>query len=156
MTQHTAFCFERVVNYEVERAFVWAGVGAEGLVGASSRTRAAGTTGTTGTAGRMGMMGTMGLGSLEGMVEEGIAEESGVVAGAGAGAMATASLSMRGLSSTEIARQVDMMRRRGYRDWVRVEMAVEIEAGRELREREDVGWLTGVQGGEGEVKGWSE
>lgn len=44
-------------------------------------------------------------------------------------------LSIRGLSAGEMETQLRMVRRRGYRDYVRVEMAVEIEAGQELRDR---------------------
>ncbi|KAH6635899.1 hypothetical protein F5144DRAFT_644176 [Chaetomium tenue] len=132
MTQHTAYRFERPVNYEVERAFVWAGVDAGVEAG-------------------MGMgMGGDGLGGGEGRGREREGSVSGGGNGAGGsgggdgpgGPGAGASLSMRGLSSAEIARQVDMMRLRGYRDWVRVKMDVEIEAGRELRKRE-ASWLTG-------------
>lgn len=90
-------------------------------------------------------------GVVGGMGMAGIGEAGPSGVGNGAGVGATASLSIRGLSSAEIARQVDMMRRRGYRDWVRVDMGVEIEAGRELREREEVGWLTGARKVDGEV-----
>ena len=67
-TRYTAYRFSTPVNYEVERAFVWAGVGDEG----------------------MGCVG------------------------------------MRGLSEGEMEAQVRMVRERGRRDWVRVEMVVEI------------------------------
>ncbi|AEO68700.1 uncharacterized protein THITE_2090214 [Thermothielavioides terrestris NRRL 8126] len=48
-----------------------------------------------------------------------------------------ARLPMRGLTAAEVESQVELMRQRGLRDHVRVDMAVEIEAGKELRER---GW----------------
>ncbi len=67
-TRYTAYRFSTPLNYEVERAFVWAGVGDEG----------------------MGCVG------------------------------------MRGLSEEEMEAQVRMVRQRGGRDWVRVEMIVEI------------------------------
>ncbi len=67
-TRYTAYRFSTPVNYEVERAFVWAGVGNEG----------------------MGCVG------------------------------------MRGLSEGEMETQVRMIRQRGGRDWLRVEMIVEI------------------------------
>ncbi|EAQ91606.1 predicted protein [Chaetomium globosum CBS 148.51] len=139
MTQHTAYRFDRPVNYEVERAFVWAGVaGGDEWMG-------------------MGAAGLGGFGLGEGSVsgggaghEAGGGGDGGDGAGAGgvgAGGVGagTASLSMRGLSSAEITQQVDMMRLRGYRDWVRVKMEVEIEPGRELRKRE-AAWLTGGRG----------
>ncbi|KAH6838537.1 hypothetical protein B0I37DRAFT_419472 [Chaetomium sp. MPI-CAGE-AT-0009] len=166
MTRHTAFRFEKHIDYEVERAFVWAGVGgAEGEAGVDMEGMGMGMAGMDrmGRAGmgmaRMGMegmgmgmegMGGMGIG-IEGMGEDkGSAARTGTGTGTGVGAV-SGLLSMRGLSSAEIARQVDMMRRRGYRDWVRVDMAVEIEVGRELREREEVGrWVSGVQNGEAE------
>ncbi|GAB1319933.1 hypothetical protein MFIFM68171_10143 [Madurella fahalii] len=44
-------------------------------------------------------------------------------------------LSMRGLNATEFDNQLKLMRKRGYQDHIRVEMAVEIEAGDELRNR---------------------
>ncbi|KAK4149654.1 hypothetical protein C8A00DRAFT_46756 [Chaetomidium leptoderma] len=76
MTRYTVYCFDKPVNYEVERAFLWEGT----------------------TRGGRG-------------------------------------LAIRGLSAEELGSQLRMVRDRGYRDWVRVDMAVEIEAGEELRRR---------------------
>ncbi|KAK3295305.1 uncharacterized protein B0H64DRAFT_143993 [Chaetomium fimeti] len=156
VTRHTPFRFERHVNYEVERAFVWAGVGESGDGGGSGVGVEDGAGGVAGAG-----VGFSGVGFGNGV---GVGFRSGV----GSGAVST--LSMRGLRGAEIARQVDMMRRRGYRDWVRVDMAVEIEAGRELQEREDmaveieagrelqergeVRWVSA--GEESDDEGWSE
>ncbi|KAK4135256.1 hypothetical protein BT67DRAFT_351060, partial [Trichocladium antarcticum] len=41
-------------------------------------------------------------------------------------------LSLRGLSAGELESQLALMRKRGYQDCVRVEMAVEVEGGKEL------------------------
>ncbi|KAL2015680.1 hypothetical protein VTK56DRAFT_5037 [Thermocarpiscus australiensis] len=41
-------------------------------------------------------------------------------------------LSIRGLSEAEFENQMTLMRKRGYQDHVRVDMAIEIEAGEEL------------------------
>ncbi|KAL2173981.1 uncharacterized protein P884DRAFT_264238 [Thermothelomyces heterothallicus CBS 202.75] len=69
------------------------------------------------------------------------AERAFVWAGAGGGG---GSIPIRGLSAAELGRQVDMVRRRGYRDWVKVEMAVEISAGEELRRKgSEAGWAVG-------------
>ncbi|KAK4041110.1 hypothetical protein C8A01DRAFT_34842 [Parachaetomium inaequale] len=105
MTRYTAYRFDKPVNYEVERAFVWAGM--------------------------------MPTGVLPGKpVKEGREE---VVS-------SSSSLSMRGLSGAELGRQVEMVRLRGYRDWVRVEMAVEIEGREALRGRGEVVHVWGVDG----------
>ncbi|KAL2139951.1 hypothetical protein VTI28DRAFT_4463 [Corynascus sepedonium] len=95
MTRRTPFRFDKPADYEVERAFVWAGM--------------------------------MGPGQQQ---DEG---GGGVIF-----------LPVRGLSATELGRQIDMVRRRGYRDWVRVDMAVEIEPSEELRRRGEaspVAWV---------------
>jgi hypothetical protein len=49
-----------------------------------------------------------------------------------------ARLSIRGLSSDELWAQLRLMKERGYRDCVRVDMAVEIEAGEELQGRNKI------------------
>ncbi|KAK4122981.1 hypothetical protein N657DRAFT_645691 [Parathielavia appendiculata] len=48
---------------------------------------------------------------------------------------ATGRVGIRGLSAAELEMQLRMVRLRGYRDWVRVEMQVVIETGRELGRR---------------------
>ncbi|KAK4235328.1 hypothetical protein C8A03DRAFT_36827 [Achaetomium macrosporum] len=73
-TKYTMYHFERPINFEVERSFVWKGC-------------------------------------------------------------EQARLSIRALSSGELSTQLDLMEKRGYQDCIRVEMAVEIEAGEELKDR---------------------
>ncbi|AEO55670.1 hypothetical protein MYCTH_89343 [Thermothelomyces thermophilus ATCC 42464] len=69
---------------------------------------------------------------------------AGVGGGDGGGGGGGGSIPIRGLSAAELGRQVDMVRRRGYRDWVKVEMAVEISAGEELRRKgSEAGWAVG-------------
>ncbi|EGS20302.1 uncharacterized protein CTHT_0021270 [Thermochaetoides thermophila DSM 1495] len=53
-------------------------------------------------------------------------------------------VSIAGLSTAELEEHLEMMRKRGYRDWVRVEMAVEIEPGDELYgKRASLDWRLG-------------
>ncbi|KAK3302701.1 uncharacterized protein B0T15DRAFT_422945 [Chaetomium strumarium] len=72
VTKYTMYRFDKPVNFEVERSFVWKG-------------------------------------------------------------FEKARLSIRGLSPDELWAQLQLMKTRGYQDCVRVDMAVEIEAGEELR-----------------------
>jgi hypothetical protein len=95
LTKYTIYNFIKPVNYEVERWFVWHGVGDP--------------------------------------------EEEG-----------EARVGIRGLSAFELEAQLRMVRERGYRDWVRVEMAVEIEAGRELEGRGRV-WEVAEWFGKGDL-----
>lgn len=44
-------------------------------------------------------------------------------------------LSIRGLNAAEFDNQLKLMKKRGYQDHIRVDMAVEIEAGDDLRNR---------------------
>ncbi|KAK4098993.1 hypothetical protein N658DRAFT_202723 [Parathielavia hyrcaniae] len=104
LTKYSIYCFAEPVDYEVERWFVWHGVG-----------------------------NGVGVGSGVG-VKVGDGDERGSSGGGGGGRVG-----IRGLSAAELETQLRMVRTRGGRDWVRVEMQVEIEAGWELEGRG--GWL---------------
>lgn len=74
------------------------------------------------------------------------AEQAFVWAGTdgGSGSSIGGPISIRGPSAAELGRQLDKIRSREYRDWVRVDMAVEIAAGEDLhRKGSNAGWTVG-------------
>ena len=102
-TRGTRYRFEAPVNYEVERAFVWAGL--DGPCPCQCQCQC------------HQQQQKQQL-TLQQQQQQQCATP----------------LSIRSLSAAELESQLRLLRQRGYRDWVRVEMAVEIEAGPELQE----------------------
>jgi hypothetical protein len=99
--RHTAFAFDRPVNYEVERWFVWTGFG-----------------------GDMRLEWAPGPG-CDSQYSNAAPEVGPAIAGFNG--TTAARVNMRGLTAAEIECQLRMFAARGWRDVVRVEMAVEIE-----------------------------
>ncbi|KAL2270562.1 hypothetical protein VTJ83DRAFT_2746 [Remersonia thermophila] len=92
--RHTPYAFDMPINYEIERWFVWTGLGGD-----------------------------------EGKRWEGVDGDDGNEYGGVPRLDSTAArVNIRGLTAAELVCQLRMVAARGWRDMVRVEMAVEIEA----------------------------
>ncbi|KAK4143144.1 uncharacterized protein C8A04DRAFT_29161 [Dichotomopilus funicola] len=114
MVHYTPYHFNREIDYHAERGFIWDGVAMTTTTSSSTSDNTLDATSTT--------------------------KSSTPTATTHSHTPATDGryLSMTGLTSNELVQQVDMIRARGHRDWVRVDMRVEIEPSPELRERTEV------------------
>ncbi|KAH6624079.1 hypothetical protein B0J18DRAFT_427205 [Chaetomium sp. MPI-SDFR-AT-0129] len=130
MVHYTPYHFDREIDYHAERGFIWDGVATTTTTSSNTSSNTLDATSTTKSS------------------TPTITTHSHHPATDGR------YLSMTGLSSNELVQQVDMIRARGHRDWVRVDMRVEIEPSTELRERTEV--LARFFGGAGNTEEDSE